>query len=493
MDEMKKTIIILPLVALLLAFLGTGAADAADEYALGIQELEKENIVDAMQHFIQALPNEVAEKKIYENAYDYVDELMFAEDYEAAQTFMLEYQFDGYEKMLAECNNHCFSSDLVKGWREQAEISEVNMVHSSNQQYRAYLLSLVDSEAKYLFKYLDMGFTDTELAEYVYTYIGALQNQMVGISYYGDDNGLYEEYWNDLGYTVKSRMAFLINRKYGINAPGLNITKMLDDGYNEDVKYKIKKMFTEQLSNADISLNEETYGGNTVYSVYFNPLRICNTSGYSLGDYLVQAIFLDDKEHATHILDLFWDEQEKLRDGEYFPWQPQYTYGAYDAFSSFYFNCRFYDAKGYRCEIKVYPPTKYSWGGKGTHLIVDGQRTASENGKKIALEGTKTYWTTRFNLFVPAVEFALRNAGNIDIDEAIIECVFVNTDNNTEWSREKCHAVSSLDVPLSAGRARNAIVYSTIGYEKKTRKVANLKVEIYVNGEPVDTVEVSKP
>jgi len=73
-----------------------------------------------------------------------------------------------------------------------------------------------------------------------------------------------------------------------------------------------------------------------------------------------------------------------------------------------------------------------------------------------------------------------------------LECVFINKDDNTEWSRDKYFALSSSDTPLHSGQGRNVIVYSSKGFEKKTRKVPNLTVEIYVNGEAIDKIDVKK-
>ena len=66
---MRKFVGAILAVALLIAVFGSNVAVAKSkvsekELTLGLQELEQENIIDAMQHFLRALPNEDAEKMI---------------------------------------------------------------------------------------------------------------------------------------------------------------------------------------------------------------------------------------------------------------------------------------------------------------------------------------------------------------------------------------------------------------------------------------------
>lgn len=461
------------------------------EYALGIQELEKENIIDAMQHFFRALPNEEAEKMIAENAYDYVDELMFEEEYQSAQEFMLEHPFDGYEQMLAECNDYCFMLDLAKGLNARWSISEQAGLTWSDKKMRQWHQQLVECETQYLDKYMTLGFSDPQLADFAYAYIGALQSQMTGASYYGIDNEKYNENWTEHGADVRSRLIYLMNRKYGIEIdPSFSKTleEMVYEGFNLDYIHAVTESITAQLVDIDLHFLKKNDSFITMA-----PFTLKNTSGYDLTNSVdVDVVLLDSKGIVTEREPLFYASQT-IKDGANFI-QSAMMEGGYiiwDPFASIYFEAQIYDSNQDKHLVTIHPINQYAWYGQ--EIVVNGYNAASTDSESIALEEISSYWTLRNERFVPCAEFILRNDGNVEIKEASIECVFINKDDNTEWSRDKYFALSSSDTPLRSGQGRNIIVYSSAGYEKKTRKVPDLAVEIYVKGKPTAKIDVTKP
>lgn len=458
------------------------------EYALGIQELEKENIIDAMQHFFRALPNEEAEKMIAENAYDYVDELMFEEEYQSAQEFMLAHPFDGYEQMLAECNDYCFMLDLAKGLNARWSISEQAGLTWSDKKMRQYYQQLVECETQYLDKYMTLGFSDPQLADFAYAYIGALQSQMTGASYYGIDNEKYNENWTEHGVDVRSRLIYLMNRKYEIEIdPSFSKTfeEMVYEGLNLDYIHAVTESITTQL--VDIDLHFRKNGGYITLA----PFTLKNTSGYDLTNRVyVYVVLLDSKGIVIERSQLF-NARQTIKDGANYIQDWAEGYSIFDPFASVYFEAEIYDSNRDKHLVTIHPVNQYAWYGQ--EIVVNGYNAASADSESIALEEISSYWTLRNESFVPCAEFILRNDGNAEIKEASIECVFINKDDNTEWSRDKYFALSSSDTPLRSGQGRNIIVYSSAGYEKKTRKVPDLAVEIYVNGKPTAKIDVTKP
>lgn len=460
-----------------------------EELTLGLQELEKENLVEAMQHFLRALPNDEAEKLIAENSYDYVDELMFAEDYQIAQTFMLEHPFDGCEQMLAECNDHCFLLDLAKALNARWSISNQDSLTWPDKKVREWYQELVECETQYLDKYMYLGFSDPQLANYAYAYIGALQSQMTGATYYGLDSEKYNENWVYHGSDVRSRMIYLINKKYGLEIESSQISTLKDTvakGYNFDYVYAVTQMLTEQLSAVEPSFEKDKYDQEYIH---IQPLKLKNTSGYELTQYKIWGKYYDDKGTETNSHGLFIDDYGHIRDGEEIPWSAGVFDMVFNPFVRMGFECEFEDSEYNWHKFIVYPMKQSAWDGK--EIITDGYKVSSETS--ITLEEANSYWTVHNGVFVPCSEFILRNNGGKEIKEAVIKCVFINKDDNTVWSREKYFAVSLSDSPLRSGQGRSVIAYSSEGYEKKTRKVANLEVEIYVNDKPIAKIDVTKP
>ena len=460
-----------------------------EEYALGIQELEQKDIVKAMQHFLRALPNEDAERLIAENAYDYVDELMFAEDYQSAQTFMLDHPFDGCDKLLAECNDHCFLLDLAKALNSRWEMSDVDTSTYSDQKIRELYQQCVECEIQYLDKYMSLGFSDTQIANYAYAYIGALQSQMTGAAYYGIDNEKFNENWIDHGRYVRSRLIYLINKKYEIKTDSSHdrtLKEVVTEGKNLDYIYAVSEWLTTQLSSIEFSFSHSS--GKYVYLDKFD---LKNTSGYDIRWLDIDLILTDNIGHAIGTCAQLF-EPSNIRDGAALVWHHGQE-GAMifeEQFDSMYFECEMDDPNGSHRNFLVYPSKQYSWDGQ--KMIIGGKesRTADE---VVNIEELKSNWLIHNDLFVPCVEFIFRNDGEGEIKEANIECVFIDKEKNTEWSREKYYAISSSDTPLQSGQGRNVIVYSGNGYERKTRKVPDLAVEIYVNGEPITKTDVNKP
>ena len=465
-----------------------------EEYALGIQELENENIVDAMQHFLRALPNEDAEKMISENASDYVDELIFAEDYQTAQVFMLEHPFEGYEQFLAECNDYCFLLDLAKALNARWSVSNTDTSTMSDKKVREFYQQLVESETQYLDKYMSLGFSDPQLANYAYAYIGALQSQMTGAAYYGVDNEKYNENWIDHGRYVRSRLIYLINKKYGIETDSSHdksLKELVTEGYNLDFVFAVSESLTEQLSSKEISFTKYRDGDKSKGQwVELAPFTIKNTSGYNTENIDVDAVFLDERGHVVDRADQIFLIQT-TRDGEDYKWRVSDGYMVSEPFASFYFEVKIEDLNWDRHFININPLNQTAWDGK--EIVVNGYKASSSQETSVALEETSAYWTVQNGYFVPCIEFILRNDGKADIKEAAIECVFIEKENNKEWSRDRYFAISSSDTPLHSGQGRNVIVYSSSGYEKKTRKVPDLVVEVYINNKPVAKIDVTKP
>ena len=468
--------------------------ESTEEYLLGMEALQQGNIVEAMKHFLRSLPNEEAEKEIAENAIDYVDELMFAEDYQTAQAFMIDHPFDGYEQILAECNDHCFLVDLARELEDDWQKSNKDTSTWPDKKIREWYQQLVEDELEYLGKYMLLGFSDPQLANYAYAYIGSLQSQLTGAAYYGEDSEKFNEYWNERGWDIGSRLIYLINKKYGIEiSASYNATfkKVLNYGQKQDFVYAVTRMFTEQLSEGIIpfKMPDQNIGYPKNYLAVEPSQKIRNTSGYSLTQYLVNVIFLDESGNEVNHNVLFAHDGKELRDGQLLS---SVRDSNYSLFSSFYYQCEFSDSSNAWYTCIVYPTVQYSWDGK--NLIASGSMdTDSPAMSLVLLEEVSTFWITHNKSFTPCVEFILRNNGHADLKEASIECVFINKDDNTEWSKEKYFAISSEDAPLRPGQGRSVIVYSAKGYEKKTRKVPDLSVEVYVNGDMIEMIDVDKP
>lgn len=460
-----------------------------EELSLGLVELERDNIVDAMQHLLASLPNVEAEKIITDYSYDYVDELMFSEDYQAAQDFMLKYPFDGYEPLLAECNVYCFPIDLAKGLEARWNESNADTTTWSDKQVREWYQRLVGYETDQLNKYMMMGFSDPHLANYAYAYIGALQSQLVGSAYYGIDNEKFDENWLAHGYDVRMRLIYLINREYGITIGSKYkdaFKESIESGQNIDYVSSIVDSITEQLSSVKVEFGKVT----SLNWLPLSPFKLKNTSGHSMTTVLyVDIFFLDEAGREVERKEQLFVPHNEVKDGEDFMWYNNLS--VLSPFSSVYFHCKLYDYNWDIVEFTVVPKEQYSWNGED-EAVVSSSEIVNETDF-VHVEELNAVWTMIDDVYVPSVEFIIRNNGSYDVREATIECAFVNTDDGTEWSREKYYAISAADTPLHSGQGRSAIIYSQKGYDKKTRKVPNLSVEIYVNGEALKSIDVTRP
>ena len=460
-----------------------------EEYALGIKEAEQGNIMEAMEHLLLALPNKEAEAAITRYAPEYVDELMFAEEYQNAQTFMIEHPFDGSEQLLAECNDHCFLLDLASGMMARIRFQKADD-NWPDKKKREHLQQVSSEELKYLEKYISFGFSDSQLADYAYTYIGALQSEITGATFYGTDTEKYNEYYEERGVNVRCRMTYLINKKYGIELPdGYNMNRMLNYGKNLDYVFAVERMLKEQLADAEIEWNYTT--SNKLSINFDNITLVRNTSGYTLENLVsIKILFFDanGKQVDYGYISLVTSSNEKVTDGKYLPASGYHQID--EPFSSIAFRCEITDLDFVRHEFMVYPRKTTSWNGQGSDIVIDGSTISEE---KVSLEDIKAYWTMQNDHFIPCVSFVLRNSGNTDITEADVDCIFIDADKNVEWSREKNYVVSTYDVPLRSGLGRSVIAYSHFGYEKKTKKVPNIYVEIYVNGVALNKIEVERP
>ena len=145
--------------------------------------------------------------------------------------------------------------------------------------------------------------------------------------------------------------------------------------------------------------------------------------------------------------------------------------------------------------VTIVPTKQWSWDGK-TLKSNDFTENESLYKPSFAVEEVHTLWdinaSSSKELYVPRLQFALRNTGTAEATSVEVKCVFIDPETKIEWDEVRTYIVSSSTAPLKSGYARTVDIYSNRGYTKRISDVPELVAEIYVNDEPMGTYEIKQ-
>ena len=432
---------------------------------------------------------------------DYVYEKMDSEDYRQAQAALLLCNAPDLNDLLAECNDYCFLLDLADGLSTRFSNEKKDTSVMPDRKVREYYRSLVNDELDHIGKYMNFPFADKKLAEYAFTYFGALQSQLVGAEYYGENDELHVEYWITNGQKIRQRMIYLLNRKYGIEVPPTHaktFKETLQAGMNEDAIASIDRMFQEQLRVLKLNFRTDSNG-----SISSDGFSIRNTSGYYIDFFAINVLCFDKENNLVFEytfdsgLDFEKNETRQTnhdllvaykKDGMPVPEFSRIEIGY--KYTSWSGEVDTGDQNG-----SVAPIKQWGWDGKNLRSN-DPSANNSVRKQSFALENLTASWnkndSSSKTLYAPVVKFVLRNTGNMDADRVTVKCVFIDQDTQVEWDEAHVYVASSSTVPLKVDYAREVVIYSDKGYPKRMSNVPNLRAEIYVNDEPVGMIEIER-
>ena len=73
-----------------------------------------------------------------------------------------------------------------------------------------------------------------------------------------------------------------------------------------------------------------------------------------------------------------------------------------------------------------------------------------------------------------------------------VHVVFSDAGKNEVWDEETVYVIGSNDGALKPGFSKKTFVYSSVGYENKPQSVPEITVDIYVNGNLIQSVIIAK-
>ena len=188
-----------------------------------------------------------------------------------------------------------FVADIAAGWEARvaraAAIDENREKLMSDKEYIEYMVEVISAEYDYINKYRDAEFEEANLEKYFQDYIGALDEQYIAITeYYGQDDKLYQQYWNN-GYYNRCRAMYWINRKFGMDIKKenqKNFTDLIALGKCWDMKVTIENDLMSQLTKLDWSVDSESSN-----AIFFSPITITNNTSYPIAFLRITANFFD--------------------------------------------------------------------------------------------------------------------------------------------------------------------------------------------------------
>lgn len=411
-------------------------------------------------------------------------------DYSAAQSLLLQYPLDEMNNILMQCNDRCFILDLQKALCSRwAYSTTTDSSVMSNSEIKKFYSSLVASEMQYLGKYSTLTFFDATLSEYAHEYIKALQNQQIGIDdYYGVDQSAYNEYWSVKGANKREQIVYLINRRYGLEFP-LEYEETFKDfilaGQVFDMQFTTEEMLVRQLFSLQYSMKTDDWG-----EAMFVPTTIKNRTDYQIGYLCINISFCNTKGEVLTTYNLF--AGNNINSGGIINFSSISPYLNFDSIS---FDYEFIVANGMydsgTITGSITPQVQYSF--ENGFFRKNGDLASGQPLFEIT-DLTATWNMHKFynqELYVPTLEFSVKNVGDAPAESVVVRCTFTNQDTREVWSEESEYLIGDYNSALAPGYSKISVIYSHVGYKTKINNVPNLIAEIYINDHLVETTSLA--
>lgn len=464
--------------------------DKAGKYKKATEYFDSKNYAQAIDLLLQINGYHDADTILAECVKQQASIYFEDKDYSAAQSLLLQYPLDEMSNILMQCNDHCFILDLQKAlcarWAHSTTTDSSIM---SNSEIKKYYSSLVASEMQYLEKYSTLTFSDATLSEYAHEYIEALRNQQIGIDdYYGVDQSAYNEYWSIKGANKREQIVYLINRRYGLEFP-LEYEETFKDfilvGQVFDMQFTTEEMLIRQLFSLQYSMKTDEFGG-----AIFVPTTIKNRTDYQIGYLRININFCNTKGEVLTTYNLF--AGNNVNSGGIIAFSSISPYLNFDSIS---FDYEFIVANGTydsgTITGRIAPQVQYSF---ENGLFRKNGDLASGQPLFEIIDLTAAWRMHKFysqELYVPTLEFSVKNVGDAPAENVVVRCTFTNQDTREIWSEESEYLIDDYNSALAPGYSKISIICSSVGYKTKISNVPNLVAEIYVNDHLVKTTSLA--
>lgn len=187
-----------------------------------------------------------------------------------------------------------FLIDMSSALNNRWMLSEKDPYNADYEVLRSARNKMVESELKILEKYRNTEFEDKLLGLIAYTYIVALDNQLIANeNYLNVDESLYQKYWFDNGYNFRAVIIYMLNRYYQLSIDAKyqdTYSDMLVEGYLLIPENAIDYLLSINKANDDTTKETESDMETQQDS------SLAETSSALLSDDNVDAIYSDIKE-----------------------------------------------------------------------------------------------------------------------------------------------------------------------------------------------------
>ena len=376
------------------------------------------------------------------------------------------------------------SNGLVERWKIALGKTNSEITLLSEKQRYEYTRNCLDAECAFIAKYENYKFADEKLQRYAQIYLYGLKYQYMALTdYLGKDETKYEEY-NSLGYKLRSKAIYLINKSYGLDIPSKysdTLLSMVSNGQIAVCESTIEDFMKGQFVTKDLDFETKSN------SITIKPFNIYNNTSISLNNFSLQMHFVKD---GIQISEKYLVVSEDLKANESISSR---SLSVYDEFDSFYYtySCYVY-INGYseQFEGRVNTDSQYSW--QNGQLKKGGELAKGQPDYDI--EKMSVGWEFHNDIgqriLQPTVRFDIKNIGTGSANSIVVKCVFKENANNKVWSENSRYVVSSSDMPLEPGVAKGVIITSSIGYTKLPMALPELTAEIYINDRFIATIPI---
>lgn len=165
-------------------------------------------------------------------------------------------------------NDEGFLKNLGSGLNSRWKISNANdsKEYTSNEEYRNDIEKCINAELDAIGDLSEYEFTDANLKEQATEYYAALQNQLAGIKYYGNND---EQYWAlfESGRQERAHILYLLDRDYEIPVPKNQqetLNDMVLEGQSLEELYVGLDQYEESLSGMTLEKTSSSMYTGTI-------------------------------------------------------------------------------------------------------------------------------------------------------------------------------------------------------------------------------------